>query len=147
MNQVYSVGVNYLLKSFKVLLGAVQCANTNPDKPNIVFILTDDQGFSDVSWRNRQVRTPNLDVLRRDGLTIEGAYSQSRCTPTRMSLMTGKYTFNIGFTGDFGMSLIIFKVYFTLSMSHSLPNSKSYWNYKWCRFTVRREDSTRIPQG
>ena len=101
------------------MLGAAQCANTNPDKPNIVFILTDDQGFSDVSWRNRQVRTPNLDVLRRDGLTIEGAYSQSRCTPTRMSLMTGKYTFNIGFTSDFGMSLIIMKLIVQIGPSNS----------------------------
>merc|ERR1711935_445044 len=33
-------------------------------------------------------------MIRRDGLTIEGAYSQSRCTPSRVSLMTGRYPFN-----------------------------------------------------
>jgi len=74
-------------------------ANTS-DKPNIMFIFTDDQGYSDVGWKNRQVRTPNLDMIRRDGLTIEGAYSQSRCTPSRVSLMTGRYPFNIGFQKD-----------------------------------------------
>merc|ERR1719197_1602103 len=88
------------MKLLPVVISACHALGSK-DKPNVLFIMTDDQGFSDVSWRNRQVRTPNLDVLRRDGLTIEGAYSQSRCTPTRMSLMTGKYTHNIGFTGDF----------------------------------------------
>ena len=37
-----------------------------------MFIFTDDQGYSDVGWKNRQVRTPNLDMIRREGLTIEG---------------------------------------------------------------------------
>ena len=88
------------LLNLKALVGSLWAANTDSSKPNFVFILTDDQGFSDVSWKNRQVRTPNLDILRQSGLTIEGGYSQSRCTPTRMSLMTGRYPWNFGFDAD-----------------------------------------------
>jgi len=78
------------------LVGLAIAANTNPDKPNVLFILSDDQGFSDVSWKNDKVKTPNLDRLRRTGMTIDGAYSQSRCSPSRVALMTGKYPWKIG---------------------------------------------------
>lgn len=40
------------------------------------MIFSDDQGFSDVGWRNKKVKTPNLDRLRARGMSIEGAYSQ-----------------------------------------------------------------------
>ena len=51
------------LNTYKALLCQELLAVKQNDKPNIIFILTDDQGFSDVSWRNKQVRTPNLDAL------------------------------------------------------------------------------------
>ena len=51
------------LNTYKALLCHELLAVKQNDKPNIIFILTDDQGFSDVSWRNKQVRTPNLDAL------------------------------------------------------------------------------------
>ena len=45
---------------------------------------------------------PHLDALRRRGMTIDGAYSQSRCSPSRVALMTGKYPWKIGvLTGVF----------------------------------------------
>jgi len=68
--------------------------------PNFVFILSDDHGFSDVSWKNSKVKTPNMDKLRRRGMTIDGAYAQPTCTPSRVALMTGKYPFTIGFNGN-----------------------------------------------
>ena len=78
-------------------LGVTIAAGANTSsKPNIIYIMTDDQGFSDVSWKNRHVKMPNLDLLRKRGLTIDGGYSQSRCTPSRVSLMTGKYPHNTG---------------------------------------------------
>ena len=63
------------MKILPTLLTLGSCANTSK-KPNIIFILTDDQGYSDVSWHNRHVKSPNLDLLRKEGLTIEGGYSQ-----------------------------------------------------------------------
>ena len=106
----------FYLNTYKVLFCQELLAVRQNAKPNIIFILTDDQGFSDVSWRNKQVRTPNLDALRfgfkyflitlyntrfrRAGVTIEGAYSQTKCTPSRIALMTGKYAWKVGMPED-----------------------------------------------
>lgn len=68
-------------------------------KPNFLFILSDDHGFSDVSWKNNKVKTPFMDKLRKTGMTIDGAYSQPTCTPSRVALLTGKYPWKIGFGG------------------------------------------------
>merc|ERR1712233_293073 len=94
---------NRNLAKMKLGLGASLCAVTsalgNPQKPNILFIFSDDHGFADVSWKNDKVKTPNMDKLRKRGVTIDGAYSQARCTPSRVSLLTGKYPWKIGFDG------------------------------------------------
>ena len=63
---------------------------------------SDDQGYSDVPWKSSKVKMPHLDALRRRGMTIDGAYSQARCSPSRVALMTGKYPWKIGvLTGVF----------------------------------------------
>ena len=85
-----------LMKLLGGLLGLAAAANTNTNKPNVLFIFSDDQGFSDVSWKNSKVKTPNLDRLRQRGMTIDGAYSQARCSPSRVALLTGKYPWKIG---------------------------------------------------
>ncbi len=66
------------------------------EKPNIVFILADDQGSYDVSWRGSEIKTPNLDKLAMAGARLEEFYVQPVCSPTRASLMTGRYPFRYG---------------------------------------------------
>src|SRR5262245_29893142 len=61
------------------------------DKPNIVIILTDDMGFSDLGCYGGEVRTPNLDALAANGLRFTQFYNAARCSPTRASLLTGLY--------------------------------------------------------
>lgn len=64
------------------------------DKPNIVFILTDDQGYGDVShlFPAGKIPTPHMDRLAREGMTFTDAHSGSSvCTPTRYGLLTGRY--------------------------------------------------------
>jgi len=65
------------------------------EKPNIVFILIDDLGYGDVQTLNPErgkIATPNLDTLAREGMTFTDAHtSSSICTPSRYSLMTGRY--------------------------------------------------------
>jgi arylsulfatase A-like enzyme len=65
-----------------------------PARPNIVFILTDDQGYGDVSRLNPQGRipTPHIDRLANEGMTFTDAHSGSSvCTPTRYGILTGRY--------------------------------------------------------
>lgn len=63
-------------------------------KPNIILIFADDLGWKDVSWNNKDgfVETPNLDRLRKGGITFTQAYAAAgNCTPSRACLLSGKY--------------------------------------------------------
>ena len=64
--------------------------------PNLVFILSDDQGFADIGYRSREVQTPHLDRLAASGVRLEQFYVQPVCTPTRAALMTGLYPMRLG---------------------------------------------------
>jgi arylsulfatase A-like enzyme len=69
-------------------------------KPNIVFILTDDQGWGDLSIHgNTNVRTPNIDKLARDGARFARFYVAPLCAPTRAGLLTGRYHYRGGVYG------------------------------------------------
>jgi len=57
--------------------------------PNIIIILVDDMGFSDIGSYGGEIETPNLDALARGGVRYSDFYNASRCCPTRASLMTG----------------------------------------------------------
>ncbi len=59
--------------------------------PNVVFILADDLGFSDLGCYGGEIATPNLDALARDGLRFTQCYNSARCWPSRAALMTGYY--------------------------------------------------------
>ena len=61
------------------------------DKPNIVFIMADDLGYSDLGCYGGEIATPNLDGLARDGLRFTQFYNTARCWPSRSALMTGYY--------------------------------------------------------
>lgn len=66
----------------------------NSDTPNIVFILTDDLGYGDISALNPKgkITTPHVDKLAKEGLIFTDAHSSSSvCTPTRYSILTGRY--------------------------------------------------------
>jgi arylsulfatase A-like enzyme len=65
-------------------------------KPNVVFILADDLGSFDVSWRGGEIKTPNLDKLAMAGARLEQFYAQPVCSPTRAALMTGRYPMRYG---------------------------------------------------
>ena len=59
------------------------------DRPNIILILNDDMGFSDIGCYGGEVRTPNLDALAANGLRYTQFYNTARCCPSRASLLTG----------------------------------------------------------
>src|SRR5438105_2806396 len=74
-------------------------------RPNIVVILTDDMGYSDLGCYGGEIRTPNLDALASGGLRFTQFYNCTRCCPSRASLLTGLYPHQAGvgaMTGDQG---------------------------------------------
>ena len=61
-------------------------------KPNVVLIVTDDVGYSDLgSYGAPDVKTPNIDSLARDGVRLTDFYAAPQCTPTRAALISGRY--------------------------------------------------------
>jgi len=69
---------------------------TNKEKPNILVILTDDMGYSDISCFGSEIPTPNIDRLAYNGLRFTHFYNTGRCSPTRASLLTGLYPHQAG---------------------------------------------------
>ena len=59
--------------------------------PNVLIILADDLGYSDLGCYGGEIETPNLDALAKDGLRFSQFYNTARCWPTRASMMTGYY--------------------------------------------------------
>ena len=59
--------------------------------PNIVYIVSDDQGWKDVGFHGSDIATPTLDQLAREGARLEQYYAQPMCTPSRAALLTGRY--------------------------------------------------------
>jgi arylsulfatase A-like enzyme len=66
------------------------------DRPNIVFILADDLGNADLGYRGSDIKTPNIDKLAAEGVRCESFYGMPVCTPSRASLMTGRYVMRYG---------------------------------------------------
>jgi arylsulfatase A-like enzyme len=66
-------------------------------RPNIIFILADDMGFSDIGCYGSEVETPNLNSLAEGGLRFSSFYNNPRCCPSRASLLTGLYSHQVGF--------------------------------------------------
>ncbi|KAK5860392.1 hypothetical protein PBY51_021873 [Eleginops maclovinus] len=65
-------------------------------QPHIIFILIDDQGFNDIGYHNPTIKTPTLDKLAAEGVTLENYYVQPICTPSRSQLLTGRYQIHTG---------------------------------------------------
>jgi arylsulfatase A-like enzyme len=62
-------------------------------KPNIVLIMVDDMGFSDIGCYGGEIPTPHIDALAAGGLRFTHFYNATRCSPTRASLLTGLYNY------------------------------------------------------
>ena len=77
--------------------GAAAWADTAADRPNVLLIMTDDQGYGDLGVHgNPVIRTPRLDRLAHESARFESFYVSPVCSPTRASLMTGRYNYRTG---------------------------------------------------
>lgn len=88
------------LALFAITAG-VQAGADSP-RPNIVLIMTDDQGYGDLGYHNNPViRTPHLDKFARESVRFKYFYVCPVCAPTRASLLTGRYNYRTGVTDTY----------------------------------------------
>ncbi|QNL50219.1 arylsulfatase [Olivibacter sp. SDN3] len=73
-------------------------------KPNVVLILVDDMGYSDLGAYGSEIRTPHIDALANNGVVFSEFYNVGICAPTRASLLTGQYQHDAG-VGYFNINL------------------------------------------
>lgn len=74
--------------------------NVASTRPNVVVIVADDLGYSDVGAFGGEIHTPNLDSLANQGLRFSNFYNASRCSPTRASLLTGQYPHRVNLAAN-----------------------------------------------
>src|SRR5439155_4382066 len=77
-------------------LAAAAASVEPPQRTNVVIILADDLGFSDIGCYGGEIRTPHIDSLAADGVRFAQFYNMARCCPTRASLLTGLYPHQAG---------------------------------------------------
>ena len=82
--------VGWLMAALGGLLG-VSAAAAAPPRPNVVVVLADDLGFSDLGCYGGEIDTPHLDALAAGGLRFTQGYDTARCWPSRAALLTGYY--------------------------------------------------------
>ena len=66
------------------------------ERPNIILIMVDDMGFSDLGYQGGEIDTPHLDSLALGGVRFSQFYNSARCCPTRATLMTGLHPHQTG---------------------------------------------------
>ncbi|MCP3914935.1 MAG: arylsulfatase [bacterium] len=124
-----------LAPTLLVLLTSLAAANDK--RPNIVLILADDMGYTDVGCYGGEIQTPSLDRLARGGVRFTQFYNGARCCPTRASLMTGLYAHQAGIglmTGDRGYDAYrgdLNRRCVTLAEALRPAGYKSYLSGKW----------------
>lgn len=84
------------LLAFLLAFAFSAIAATAAERPNILLIVADDLGWSDVGWHGGFGKTPVMDKLVREGVELDQHYVQPVCTPTRTALMSGRYPGRFG---------------------------------------------------
>ena len=96
MKRIHSITIACLLFVFTFVQAQEKAPVQSASKPNIIFILADDMGYSDMSWQGSPIQTPNLDNLKTAGMFLERNYVQPQCSPSRVSFLTGNYPYRYG---------------------------------------------------
>ena len=91
MHQIVSTSLALFLLGF-LSFGAWAA----PTRPNVVIVLLDDLGFSDLGFLGSEISTPAIDSLAAGGITVTNFYTHPRCSPTRAALLTGRYPHEVG---------------------------------------------------
>ena len=93
-----TAGAAASLAMTKSALGAMAPSSAlEGSRPNIILILVDDMGYSDIGCFGSEIATPNLDAMAKSGMRMSQWYNNPRCCPSRASIMTGLYSHQVGF--------------------------------------------------
>ena len=89
------------MNRFKVILlslfSVINAVNAAPQRPNVIVVMTDDQGYGDLGCNgNTVIQTPNIDKLRGQGVQLDNFHVDPTCAPTRSAWMTGRYSNRVG---------------------------------------------------
>lgn len=84
--------IQKILSVFLLTLLISSCAEQHEEAPNIILIMGDDIGISDIGAYGGEIETPHIDRLANEGLRFTTFYNMAKCNPTRSSLLTGLYT-------------------------------------------------------
>ncbi len=113
------------------LLHTVSMAQENP-QPNIILIITDDQGYGDLGITgNPHVKTPVIDQLAQESICFNNFYVSPVCAPTRSSLMTGRYSLRTGVRDTYNGGAIMASSEFTIAEMLKQANYKTGIFGKW----------------
>ncbi len=105
-NRIVGMNNRHLLSIIVFPLLIAGCVSEKTGRPNIVLIMADDMGHSDIAPYGGEIRTPNLQRLADEGVRFTHFYNAARCCPTRASLLTGLYPHQAGIghmTSDDGL--------------------------------------------
>jgi arylsulfatase len=86
----------YIFSAIIIGLFTLPARAQDKPRPNIIVILADDMGFSDLGCYGSEIPTPNLDALAADGLRFTNFHNTSRCCPSRATILTGLYSHEAG---------------------------------------------------
>ncbi len=132
-----SLGALMLPRSL-LATGQAAFASAGRARPNILLIMADDMGFSDIGCFGGEIQTPQIDALSSGGIRFTQFYNASRCCPTRASLLTGLYPHQVGlgwmtvsnfgipgYRGDLGRNGV------TIAEVLSVSGYRTYMSGKW----------------
>jgi arylsulfatase A-like enzyme len=86
--------------SLFLLAGCYNKDSESTSRPNIILILADDMGYTDIGCYGSEINTPNIDKLAKNGLMFTQFYNAARCSPSRASMLTGLYPHQAGMGGN-----------------------------------------------
>lgn len=96
---ILRIGFQLILSA--ILLSQLIACDNSAIRPNVVLILVDDMGWSDLGCYGGEIKTPNIDLLADNGTRFINSYNTSKCFPSRAALLTGIYAQESGFGEDF----------------------------------------------
>jgi arylsulfatase A-like enzyme len=125
------ISIAILVSLLKLPASADRASQTEtPSKPNILLIVSDDQGWADVGYHGSPIKTPNLDRLAREGVELDQHYVAPMCTPTRAALLTGRYWSRFGCTFAHNDRVLPWKTW-TLARALKQTGYTNYITGKW----------------